>query len=128
MTPIDSSLQTAAQTLIQQLLGQVSGLRAVVVSTEDGFEVAAHTDEVAQVARLSAMASSLAALSAVAGEESKLGACDHVLIGAANGHILMMQCKRGEVGLIVSLITSKEVILGQALYALRHAVKELQKS
>ena len=40
---------------------EVKGIKTTVVATEDGFEVTARVKNTAQVARLSAMASSLAA-------------------------------------------------------------------
>jgi predicted regulator of Ras-like GTPase activity (Roadblock/LC7/MglB family) len=125
---IDPSIKIAAEAAIDKLMAEVKGIKAVVVSTEDGFDVAARVENTAQVARLSAMASSLAALGAVAGEESQLGDCDHVTIGATNGHIIMLQARHPRIGLIVSLITGKEAIIGQAQYFARQAAQSLQQA
>ena len=70
---IDPNLQRACDRSLDELMLEIKGIKAVVVSTEDGFEVAARVENTAQVARLSAMASSLAALGAMAGEESQIG-------------------------------------------------------
>ncbi|SFC05445.1 hypothetical protein SAMN05216344_10817 [Polaromonas sp. OV174] len=125
---IENHIKIAAEAVIEKLMADVKGIKAVVISTEDGFEVAARVENTAQVARLSAMASSLAALSAVAGEESQLGNCDNVTIGAANGHLIMLQARHHKVGLIVSVITGKDVIIGQALYFAKLAAKTLQQA
>ena len=125
---IDPRITLAAQAAIDSLMKDIKGVKAVVISTEAGFEVATHVQNTAQVARLSAMASSLAALGAVAGEESQLGNCDHITIGAENGHIIMLQARHATVGLILSVITGSDAIIGQALYFSRQAARTLQQA
>ncbi|RYF82019.1 MAG: hypothetical protein EOO29_08565 [Comamonadaceae bacterium] len=122
------ALKKAAEAAVDRLMSELKGVRAVVIATEDGFELAGRMENNAQVARLSALASSLAALGALAGEESHLGACDNVTIEAAQGHLVMVQARHPEVDLIVSVVTSREAIIGQVLYlsklvgkSLRHA-------
>ncbi|BEP53589.1 hypothetical protein GmRootV118_08330 [Variovorax sp. V118] len=105
---------------------EIKGVKAVVISTEDGLELAARVENTAQVARLSAIASSLAALGAVASEESQLGHCDNVAIEATHGHILMLQARHPEMTLIVSVVTSREAIIGQVLYFAKQATQLLQ--
>ena len=118
-------IESAAKAAIETIMGEVRGVKAVLISTEDGFEVAARTENTAQISRLSAMASSLAALGSIAGEESNLGACANVSIEAAHGHIIMLQAHNPAMGLIVSVITDKEAVLGQVLYFAKHAAKDL---
>lgn len=123
---IDPHLKATSEAIIKKLMEDVRGIKAVVISTEDGFEVAAHVENTAQVSRLAAMASSLAALGAIAGEESQLGNCDNIMLGAQNGHLVMMQAKHSKLLLIVSIITGKDAIIGQVLYFCRHATKVLE--
>lgn len=125
---ISPKIMGASQIVIEKLKNEVRGIKAVVISTDDGFEVASRVENTAQVSRLSAMASSLAALGALAGEESSLGNCESVTIEAANGYIVMLQVRHREVGLILSVITGPEVILGQALYFAKLAASELQQA
>jgi predicted regulator of Ras-like GTPase activity (Roadblock/LC7/MglB family) len=119
-------IKLAAESAIDTLMREIKGVKAVVISTEDGMELAARVENTAQVARLSAIASSLAALGAVAGEESHLGHCDNVTIEATHGHILMLQARRSDVTLIVSVVTGKEAIIGQVLYFAKQATLTLQ--
>jgi predicted regulator of Ras-like GTPase activity (Roadblock/LC7/MglB family) len=105
---------------------EVKGSRAAVVSTEDGFEVAAQVENTAEVSRLSAMASSIAALGAIAGEESRVGACDNVVIAAQDGHIVMRQVRRNDVSLVLSIVAGREAIVGQMLYFSRQAARGLE--
>ncbi len=104
---------------------RVKGLQAVVISTEDGFEVAAYAENKAQTRRLAAMASSLAALCDVAGEESQLGLSDSVTISAAEGHIIMLKVARTDMPLTLSVVARKDTVIGQALYFARMTAAEL---
>ena len=122
------ALRQAAQATVDGLMQELKGARAVVIATEDGFELAGRMDSDAQVARLSALASSLAALGALAGEESNLGACDNVTIEAAQGHLVMMQARHVEVNLILSVVTSREALIGQVLYLAKRAVRDLRQA
>ena len=123
---IEASLQRACNTVLDSLMEQVKGIKAVVISTEDGFEVAARVENTAQIARLSAMASSLAALGAMAGEESQLGICHSVVMEAAQGHIAILQVRRDDLSLIVSVVTGSDAIVGQVLYYSKQAAIALR--
>lgn len=123
---IEASLQRACDTALDNLMEQVKGIKAVVISTEDGFEVCARVENTAQIARLSAMASSLAALGAMAGEESQLGICHSVVMEAAEGHIAILQVRRDDLSLIISVVTGRDAIVGQVLYYSRQTATALQ--
>ena len=119
-------LKTACDRALDELMQEIKGIKAVVVATEDGFEVAARVENTAQVARLSAMASSLAALGAMAGEESQLGVCHSLLMEAADGYITIVQVRRADVSLIVSVVTGRDAVIGQVLYFSKKAAATLQ--
>lgn len=123
---IDPRLQRACDRALDELMAEIKGIKAVVVSTEDGFEVAARVENTAQIARLSAMASSLAALGAMAGEESHLGVCESLVMQAAEGLIAIMQVRRADVSLIVSVVTGRDAVTGQVLYFSKKAATALQ--
>lgn len=125
---LSPALQQAAQAAVDRLMQELKGVRAVVIATEDGFELAGRMENSAQVARLSALASSLAALGALAGEESNLGACDNVIIEAAQGHLVMVQARHAEADLIISVVTSREAIMGQVLYLSKLVAKSLRQA
>lgn len=125
---IPPEVRSAAETAITKLQSEVRGIKAVLVSTEDGFEIASRVENTAQVNRLSAMASSLVVLGALAGEESDLGQCDSVTIEATSGFIIMLQVRNSRIGLILSVITGRDVVLGQALYFSKQAAAELQSA
>jgi predicted regulator of Ras-like GTPase activity (Roadblock/LC7/MglB family) len=121
-------IHTAARLAIDSLMQEVKGAKAVVVSTEDGFEVAGRVENTAKVAQLSAVASSLAALGALASEESGLGACTSVTVETEAGHVVMVQVRHREVDLIVSIVAGPDAIIGQILYFARQAAKTLAQA
>ena len=123
---ISAHLKSACDRALNELMQEVKGIKAVVVATEDGFEVAARVENTAQVARLSAMASSLAALGAMAGEESRLGVCHSLVMEAAEGFIAIVQVRRPDVSLIVSVVAGRDAVVGQLLYFSKQAARSLQ--
>lgn len=125
---IDPGITAAAHEAVRLVMGEVRAARAAVVSTEDGFEVASRVENTAQVARLSAMASSLAALGAMAGEESGLGACQQLVIGAEGGQIVMVQARRPDVSLVISVVAGRDAVMGQLLYFAGQAGRALERA
>jgi predicted regulator of Ras-like GTPase activity (Roadblock/LC7/MglB family) len=126
MNIIEPGLAAAARTAVDDLMHDVKGVNAVVISSEDGFEIAARVQNTAQIARLSAMASSLAALGVLAGEESQLGACENITISAQNGNLIMLQARHPQMSLILSIVTDRQAIIGQILYSGKRVVKMLE--
>ncbi len=123
---VTTTIQAAAQVAVDAVMRDVRGARASVVSTEDGFEVASRIENTAEISRLSAMASSMAALGAIVGEESHLGACNRVVIEAAEGHIVMVQAQRPDISLVLSIVAGREAVMGQLLYFARQATLALE--
>lgn len=121
-------IKAAADAAVDRLMRELKGVKAVVIATEDGFELAGRVENNAQVSRLSALASSLAALGALAGEESHLGACDNVTIEAAHGHLVMVQARHDEIDLIVSVVTGRDAIIGQVLYLTKQVARSLRNA
>ena len=123
---LDSKLQQAASTAVDHVATHVRGVKAVVISTEDGFEVASRTANTANTGRLSALASSMAALGAIAGQESNLGACSKVMVETTDGLIVMVQAARADVSLVLSVMAGSDAILGQLVYFAGEASRALE--
>ena len=126
--PVNAQLGQRAKAAAEALMSNVKGIRGVVVSTEDGFELAACVENTAQVARLSAMASSLAALGAMAGEESNLGRCESMVMQASEGYVAIVQVQRTDMALILSVVAGSDAVLGQVLYHVKNAARTLIES
>ena len=132
MNDLHQSLRPAAEAAIDAVLQEASFARAAVVSTEDGFLLASRTAPgradrgvPGDASRLAAMAGSLAALGTVAAEESALGACLDLVVEAEGGYLLVLQAKRAEATLILSVMAGRDALLGQLLFVAKQAVRGL---
>ncbi|MDM0014626.1 roadblock/LC7 domain-containing protein [Variovorax sp. J22P168] len=127
MTP-NPLLQLAAQGAVDLVMKEIKGVKACLVSTEDGFEVAARILNDADATRLAAMAGSMAALAAIAGEEGRIGQTHNVVIQAGDGHIVMVQARRPDTTLVLSIVTGGEALMGQLLYFSRQTARALERA
>lgn len=123
---IDPQLKALCETAVDYVMREVSGAKAVVVCSEDGFEVAARVENNAQISRLSAMASSFSALGALVGEESQLGACNYVMVDAAEGLILILQIRNMQHPMTLCVVTGSNAVAGQTLYFTKQAALSLR--
>jgi uncharacterized protein len=122
---LDPKLKTSAQAAVAGVMREVKGAKAVVISTEDGFEVASQVENSTQTSRLSAMASSFSALGALVGEESQLGLCNNVIIDATEGYILILQIRNPKLTLTMCVVAGKDSVIGQVLYFSKQAALSL---
>ncbi|MBC3932042.1 roadblock/LC7 domain-containing protein [Undibacterium curvum] len=120
------SLLSDAKAAIDLVLAEVRSVKAVVISTGDGFEVAARVEDATQITRMSAMASSLSALGALAGEENGLGNCKNMIIESESGMLVILQVQRGADTFILSVIAGSDAVVGQILFFAKQAVRILQ--
>lgn len=125
---LNPQLQRAAQEAVDRVMSEIHHVKACLVATEDGFEVAACIHNDADIARLSAMAGSMSALAGIASEESHIGAAHNVVIQAGEGHIVMVQARRADVSLVLSIVTGGEALMGQLLYVSKQAARGLEQS
>jgi uncharacterized protein len=125
---IDPQLKSRCDAAVTQVMREVKGAKAVVICSEDGFEVAAQVENNTPVSRLSAMASSFSALGALVGEESQLGACNYVMVDAAEGLILILQARNPRRPLTICVVTGRDAVAGQVLYFSKQAALSLLNS
>ncbi len=120
------SLLSDAQAAIDLVLAEVRSVKAVVISTGDGFEVAARVEDATKITRMSAMASSLSALGALAGEENGLGDCKNMIIESESGMLVILQVQRGADTFILSVIAGSDAVIGQIIFFAKQAARILQ--
>ncbi len=123
---LSESLKSAADETLDDLVKAVGSVRAVVISTEDGFELVSRSRDASQVARLSAMASSMAALGVMAGEECDIGGFRSITLEAQEGFIVMLQARRPDSNFILSVISGPDALVGKVVLYGRKAVRQLQ--
>jgi predicted regulator of Ras-like GTPase activity (Roadblock/LC7/MglB family) len=122
---LPDSVIAAAQAQAERLMSELGGVVAVVVSTADGFDVASKAKDPAQVSRMAAMASSMSAIGQVVGQESFLGTHRSITLDAEHGFVVMVEVRRGDVPLIMSVVTTRNALLGQVLYGANEAAQAL---
>jgi predicted regulator of Ras-like GTPase activity (Roadblock/LC7/MglB family) len=115
---------------VQQLeaLGQASAaIELAVLTSEDGFEIAAYRGQ-AISGRIAAMSSSLQALSEAITREAGLSNTRSLIIEAETGTILILGLQTEKVRVSLSVVASNRETLGQVLWAARNCCKTLEQA
>lgn len=101
------------------LMAKEQEISGVLVSTIDGFRVAAMLTGSLSAEKLSAMASSLLAINEAVCRESSMGECRDLVIEASQGRILLMDIPHPTHKLILTVLCHAKVTMGQVLWAAR---------
>ncbi len=109
-----------------ETLGDVVGVKTVVLFTADGFEVASHSAEVGAPARIAAIGSSLSALGSAISAEAGLADFDCTTIQSVNGTIVITRVE-GPHAMSLAVVADEAVTLGQLLWAVRRCCTALAK-
>lgn len=104
---------------MEALMACEQEISGVLVSTVDGFRVAAMLTGSLSAEKLSAMASSLLAINEAVCQESSIGECRDLVIDASQGRILLMDIPHPAQKLILTVICRAKVTMGQVLWAAR---------
>ena len=122
--PLAPSATSIAQREAQDLLDQVEGVNTVVVATVDGFDVASAL-RTGEAARVAAMASSIAAISAVVSQEASLGRNKSVTIDTEAGFAVVHSVYREDAELVIIAIAHGGALLGQVNYRVAQFARTL---
>ena len=122
---LSDSGRALAQREAQSLLDEVDGVKAVVVASIDGFDVASATRDGTDPARVAAMASSISAISAVVSLEVSLGRNRSVTIDTEAGFAVVYSVHRADGELIVNVIAGSGAVLGQVAYRVAQMARAL---
>lgn len=117
-----------AEKTLENLMGEVQGAVSAVLSTVDGFAIAAKTETEEQGARVAAMASSISAICSVVGEETEVGVHQSITIQSENGYVVMVQVAHAVQPMILNLVANKTAVLGQMVYFARQAASQLAEA
>lgn len=118
-------LISLAEKALETLMGQVRGAVSAVVSTADGFDVASRAEDSAQGSRLAAMASSIAAICTVVGEESNIGEHQSISIESEKGYVVMVHVTHPSNPMILSFVANKSAVLAQMIYFAKQTATQL---
>ena len=109
-------------------LGAASrGISLAVLTSEDGFEVAAYR-AAAISGRIAAMSSSLQALSEAITREAGLAGSRGLVIEAETGNIVVLGITSTTPRLSLAVVASKDETLGALLWAARNCCKSLEQA
>ncbi len=125
---IPEGLALLAQTAINALFAKLSGVKALVVASVDGFSVASHSVIDIDANKVAAMASSFSALGVVVAEESHMGHKKVVTLEAADGYVILLDIPRPDYPLVLSITASSDTILAQTLYLARETITQIQQA
>ena len=101
------------QSALKELTTKSPGILAAQVCTSDGFEVASVQRDEESHRRLAAMVSSLHALGTAMVEETELGTYSNLIIEASHGKCLMMAIPGSEGSLLLTAVSSPELLFGR---------------
>ncbi|MDH0897132.1 MULTISPECIES: hypothetical protein [unclassified Pseudomonas] len=119
------SLRHDGEQALDELMTALGGLNAAVIATSDGFEVAARARFGLEVTKLAAMACSLSALGAMAGEESSVGLQQSLIIEASEGYVVIIDVPHPRFPMILNLVAEREETLGQLIYQAKRMATRL---
>ena len=122
MTKLETMAPVALQAA-EDLLSRLDGARAVVVATEDGFEVACASQVALDAGRLSAITSSLSAIGEAVSLETGIGTVRSLMVEADDGYLVMRATRRDGIGLVVAALVGRQALLG----LVAHGVGEMAR-
>ena len=109
------------------MLGDIAALSAVVIATEDGFDLASVVRNGLDASRVAALASSIAAIGQVVSSEAKLGRARSVIIDTDEGFAAIYSVPRPGASLVINVIAGADALLGQVNYRAAAAVRTLSR-
>lgn len=122
---VDENLKALGRKVAGELLEKLPETRAVVVATEDGFELAFATREPIEASRIAAMTSSIAAICDSVSRETGLGATKSFVVEASEGFLVLRGVQNGTVRLVLTVLARKGALLGMVMNAVGEGARAL---
>ena len=118
---------TAAQRQLEEFVAANPDVTLALVTSSDGFEVAAHPS-MPVAKRIAAMSSSLQALSEAIAREAGRGRSRNLIIETDNGTILVLGIPNTTPRMSLAVIASGSEVLGRLLWATRNCCVALENT
>ena len=115
------STKVRCQAHLDALRHEHHGVAGTLLSTRDGFEVAASVDEAVSLNKLAAMASSLLALAEAVSREGAVGQCRDLVIESSAGLVLLMDVPSATHNAVLTVLCTEAAVLGRIRWAARNA-------
>ena len=123
--PLPEAVKALARSEAQNVMNELMGVTAVVVATEDGFDIASVVNGDLDAARIAAMASSISAISTVVSQEAGLGRNRSVTIDTESGFAMVYSVHRSDAALVINVIADSRAILAQVNYRTSQMARSL---
>lgn len=115
------STKARCQAHLDALRHEHQGVAGTLLSTMDGFEVAASVGEKISLNKLAAMASSLLALAEAVSREGAVGQCRDLVIESSAGLVLLMDVPSTTHNAVLTVLCTEAAVLGRIRWAARNA-------
>jgi predicted regulator of Ras-like GTPase activity (Roadblock/LC7/MglB family) len=115
------SANTRCQAHLDALRREHREITGTLLSTMDGFEVAASVDAGISPHKMAAMTSSLLALAEAVSRESSVGQCRDLVIESSAGLVLMMDVPSTTQQSVLTVLCADAAVLGRIRWAARNA-------
>lgn len=123
---ISAEFKEQASQQIHELLNMVSGVDFVMLSSADGFELALATKKnLDNRGKIAAVSSSILAMVSAFIAEIHLSGCKTITLDADNGKVILTAVDHPQYPLVLIAVASKEVLIGQLLYAIKKTAETL---
>ncbi|MCG8464273.1 MAG: roadblock/LC7 domain-containing protein [Xanthomonadales bacterium] len=123
---ISDSLQLRLEMDLKKLLAVNDQVRAVLLATTDGFEVAYCGDLGSSTpSNISAMTSSMLSLAIAMVNETGLSSCLNLMVEGGQGRAIIMSVPSKNKPMLLTVLTREQVSLGQLLLDAKITVKQL---
>lgn len=114
-----------SQKILDALVGEFPDILGAVVSTADGFEIAARLPAGLSPATLSAMTSSQLALGEAMCGETGVGRCLNVVIEADRGKLVMVDIPNRSRKRLLTVLCNDTASLGAVLWPVRRCAAQI---
>lgn len=106
--------------LLSRFVINITGIKSAVISTVDGFEIAAECRNDSEASKLSAVSSTLSAIGNMSIMETNMGnKYRSVTIENENGFLVVMDIQYKSYPMIFCVVASKDAILAKVLHQAR---------
>lgn len=117
---VPQALIDQIQTHLRYTINQVSGINFIMVCSSDGFEITSVHKKLPQnTGKLAAVSSSILAMVNAFLTEIHLQGCQNITLDAENGKAILTSIPHKEHPLVLVVLTSTDVLLGQLIYEIK---------
>ena len=112
-----------------ELLNMVSGVDFVMLCSSDGFELAlASKKNLGNSGKIAAVSSSILARVSAFISEIHLAGCKTITLDADNGKVILTAVEHPQHPMVLVAVASKDVLIGQLLYAIKKTAETLAQA